>query len=85
MKMTLPGLNSLMKPFIKLHLQSANMYELTTGEYTVVFELAFPLLLLPIHQLKNQPQVVSRQFPGYQLINLPIVPDHWYIYTSTIV
>ena len=38
--MTLPGLNSLMKPFIKLHLQSANMYELTTGEYTVVFELA---------------------------------------------
>ena len=47
MKMTLPG--SLIKPFIKLHLQSANMYELTTGEYTVVFELAFPLRLLPIH------------------------------------
>ena len=56
MKMTLPG--SLIKPFIKFHLQSTNMYELTTGEYTVVFELAFPLLLLPIHQLKNQPQVV---------------------------
>ena len=83
MKMKLPG--SLIKPFIKLHLHCANMYELTTAEYTVVFELAFPLLLLPIHQLKNQPQVVSRQFPGYQLINLPIVPDHWYIYTSTIV
>ena len=51
MKMTLPG--SLIKPFIKLHLQSANMYKLTTGEYTVVFELAFPLLLLPIHLNKS--------------------------------
>ena len=82
MKMTLPGLNSFIKPSIKLHLQSANMQ---TGEYTVVFELAFPLRLSPIHQLTHQPQVVSRQFPGYQLINLPIVPAHWYIYTSTIV
>ena len=82
MKMTLPGLNSFIKPFITLHLQSANMQ---TGEYTVVFELAFPLRLSPIHQLTHQPQVVSRQFPGYQLINLPIVPAHWYIYTSTIV
>ena len=82
MKMTLPGLNSFIKPLIKLHLQSANMQ---TGEYTVVFELAFPLRLSSIHQLTHQPQVVSRQFPGYQLINLPIVPAHWYIYTSTIV
>ena len=60
------------------------MYELITSEYTVVFELPFPQHLWPIHQLKHQPQAVWRTFPGYQFINLPIVPDHWYIYTSTV-
>ena len=46
------------------------MYELTTDEYTVVFELAFPPHLLPIHQLTHQPQVVLKQFPGYQLYQI---------------
>ena len=43
------------------------MYELGTGEYTVVFELYFPSASIDHPQLTYQPQVVLRHFAGYQI------------------
>ena len=60
------------------------MFELGTGEYTLLFELYFPSASIDHPQLTYQPKVVLRHFAGYQLINLLIIPARWFIYTSTI-
>ena len=72
---------------MKLHLDSAkgyyssrvglNMYELTTGEYTVVFKLYFPSYkhLLTIRLLTYQPPVVLRQLQEHQQICLVITAE----------